>query len=90
MRMYLLASVAAALATGSLSACGETEVALYDESDRATERQAAQETPDYRFNPPLVNPDLRDIPRPLDTTPTPPVDSTNPAAPPPIPESVPG
>lgn len=92
MKIALIAS-AAALASVTLAACGETKISLDDSYDSVAEREA-RETPDYRFAPPLINPDLSDIPPPLSTTPQP--DSTNPVAPPPasppppMPGSVPG
>lgn len=94
------ALIAAALAAASLGACGDDndDVATND-YDRVAERGAPGETPDYRFNPPSANPDMRDIAPPVESSPlTPQLEPSSPLAPPPgspppvlpAPESTPG
>ncbi len=85
MRLALMASpVAAAIAAMALGACGNDSQMANNEYDGVSQR-APVETPDYRYAPPNTNPDLRDIPPPLDASPSPgqPRDPNNPLATPP-------
>ena len=99
MRLALGAPVMTIAAAVALGGCSDDSLMASNAYD--TDRQAPRETPDYRYAPPAANPDLRDIPPPLDTTTPRPgqaVDpgnplATPPASPPPIdtpPASAPG
>jgi len=78
-----IALIAAALAAASLGACDNNDLAG-NRYDRMAERESTIETPDYRYNPPSANPDLRDIAPPVKNSPvTPQLEPNNPLAPPP-------
>lgn len=94
-----IALMAAALAAASLGACSDNGDVTANDYDRVAERDGPGQTPDYRFNPPSANPDMRDIAPPVDSSPlTPQLKPTEPLAPPPgspppplpAPESTPG
>ena len=95
-----IALMAAALAAVSLGACGDNDKVAANDRDRVVaEREAPGQTPDYRFNPPSANPDMREIAPPIESSPlTPQLKPTDPLAPPPgspppplpAPESTPG
>lgn len=69
MKLALLSPVLALAALG-LAACGDSEMASNDETTAQNE-VAANETPDYRFNPPDTAPDLNTIAPPTDPAPRP-------------------
>ena len=87
-----------AIAALGLAACSGGDETASDELATPTQNKlAANETPDYRYNPPMTAPNLEEIPPPLETSPRPqPLERTDPTAPPPasppppIPESLPG
>lgn len=85
MRLALMASpMAAIIAALALAACNDDRQVASNQYDGVSQ-SAPVETPDYRYAPPNANPDLRDIPPPIDMPASPgqPRDQNNPLATPP-------